>query len=202
MDDSTQIINDAIQKHCRGPRELICYVTSELMFNELAQGPIQKAEFRSIDDCCDFLWEQSAPVYNIELELSTIHTYSKRDKEALKRKYGMTQPRGYQAFVFSDKYPYLRLFLHAFNIFIFEKRVIIAQSWMSKHKYNIIYDFELELDYAEFLKQLSHAVHNFTTDPSELYTLFKISDTSTERGIFNMIRNERMDVQTNIRCSY
>jgi hypothetical protein len=202
MDEPLQTINDAIQKHCRGPKELICYFTSDLMYKELKEGPIQKTEFTSIDDCCDFLLERSAPVYNIEIELSTTRNYSKQDKEYLKRKYGMMQPRGYQAFVFSDKYPYLRLFLHAFNIFIFENRVIICQSWAHKHGYKVIYDFELETDYDTFLNQLSHAVHNFTNDPAELYRVFRITDTRTEEPIFNMIRNERMIIQTDIRCYY
>lgn len=202
MADPINLINETIKTQCQSSKELICYVTSDLMFKALKQDDARKAEFKSIDAFCDFLRTKPSEIYNIEITISTPNYYYRKDKESLKKKYGMKDLRGYQAFVFSEKYDYLRLFMHAFNIFLIGNHIIVGQSWMHKHLYKVIYDFESDIRYEDFLTQLIMAVHNFTNNPLELYTLFGISDTFAETKIFEMIRRERMKVQTDVVCYY
>lgn len=96
------------------------------------------------------------------------------------------------------KYDNLRFLAHVFNIFKYENRISIGQSWIGKFKYGIS-DPEPNPDtkFQEFISRFKSSLYNFNEDPYDVYKVLgvRIKKHMPEDNIINLVKTKKFDLK-------
>lgn len=196
MDNIETIINSLSESDTT-----MCYINSEIMLNKIKKENINEIKFNSSKDFLDFMIKNNNLIYNIEIMITSSDSYDETQKLSLIKKYNIERKEmGNLIF----KYPKLRYFIHAFNIIIYNDKILLAQSWFNKHKYKVIFLFSSRKKYVDYLKYLVKSIDIFITDPYKIYRAFgflKITN-KNEINLLEMIKKTAPKIDISIKCFY
>lgn len=176
----------------------MCYTTADIMLDSYSKK--YKKDIVSTSDPKDISMSANM-VIGVELSIETTNKYSLRDKTKLIKKYNIDMTEGFSKFTFKkDK---LRIFLHAFNIFVFDNQVLLAQSWQGIQEYHIVSILPNVTEWLSSLhKSLNTSPIDMFGDLDPEYNDNTIKTIGNIKNILKMMDAESMELYREIRIKY
>lgn len=108
----------------------MCWETAKAVMDLVQDEPYKK--IYSIDEFCNYVSSLDFNILLIEFHITSKDTFTDQEKDDLVKAFNLSN-RGSDSHLV--KYDNLRFLTHAFNIFKYNNRISIGQSWLGKFKW-------------------------------------------------------------------